>query len=156
MDVKPPNMEDLTEARPRVQACHSPTCLQSRIKQGGYQAAQHGGPHRNAPQGSGLSQSSIFLVHTGACQAVSGAIVRACECVPIGTLSSGGLTQGGTGRQVITSAEFHPIECHTFAFASSKGCIRLADLRASALADRAVRTYEEVRRVVKVSAWGCR
>lgn len=51
-------------------------------------------------------------------------------------------------RQVITSAEFHPIECHTFAFASSKGCIRLADLRASALADRAVRTYEEVRRVV--------
>ena len=50
-------------------------------------------------------------------------------------------------RQVITSAEFHPIECHTFAFASSKGCIRLADLRASALADRAVRTYEEVRRV---------
>ena len=49
-------------------------------------------------------------------------------------------------RQVITSAEFHPSECHTFAFASSKGCIRLADLRASALADRAVRTYEEVRR----------
>ncbi|KAK9831354.1 hypothetical protein WJX81_004778 [Elliptochloris bilobata] len=45
--------------------------------------------------------------------------------------------------EVITSAEFHPIECHTFAFASSKGCIRLADLRANALADRAVRTFEE-------------
>ena len=35
VDIKPPNMEDLTEARPRVQACHSPTCLQSRRKRGG-------------------------------------------------------------------------------------------------------------------------
>ena len=47
--------------------------------------------------------------------------------------------------QVITVADFHPIECHTFAFATSKGAIRLADLRASALADSACKSFEEVR-----------
>ena len=49
------------------------------------------------------------------------------------------------GMQVITVADFHPIECHTFAFATSKGAIRLADLRASALADSACKSFEEVR-----------
>ena len=47
--------------------------------------------------------------------------------------------------QVITVADFHPIQAHTFAFATSKGAIRLADLRASALADHACRSFEEVR-----------
>ena len=47
--------------------------------------------------------------------------------------------------QVITVADFHPIECHTFAFATSKGAIRLADLRASALADSACKSFEEAR-----------
>jgi len=47
--------------------------------------------------------------------------------------------------QVITSAEFHPTACHTFAFASSKGCIRMCDLRASALVDKPARTFEEAR-----------
>ena len=43
--------------------------------------------------------------------------------------------------QVITVADFHPTQAHTFAFATSKGAIRLADLRASALADNACRTF---------------
>jgi hypothetical protein len=46
--------------------------------------------------------------------------------------------------QVITSAEFHPKHCNIFAYSSSKGCIRLADMRDSALCDRHAKAYEEV------------
>jgi serine/threonine-protein phosphatase 2A regulatory subunit B len=46
--------------------------------------------------------------------------------------------------QVITVADFHPLQPHTFAFATSKGCIRLADLRASALVDNTCKNFEEV------------
>ena len=41
-------------------------------------------------------------------------------------------------------ADFHPQQSHTFAFATSKGAIRVADLRASALADNSCKAYEEV------------
>ncbi|GFP86110.1 serine/threonine protein phosphatase 2a 55 kDa regulatory subunit b beta isoform [Phtheirospermum japonicum] len=37
--------------------------------------------------------------------------------------------------EVITSAEFHPTHCNTLAYSSSKGSIRLIDLRQSALCD---------------------
>ncbi|KVH89913.1 Protein phosphatase 2A, regulatory subunit PR55 [Cynara cardunculus var. scolymus] len=37
--------------------------------------------------------------------------------------------------EVITSAEFHPSHCHMLAYSSSKGSIRLLDLRQSALCD---------------------
>jgi hypothetical protein len=37
--------------------------------------------------------------------------------------------------EVITSAEFHPTHCNTLAYSSSKGSIRLVDLRQSALCD---------------------
>jgi hypothetical protein len=47
--------------------------------------------------------------------------------------------------QVITVADFHPQQSHTFAFATSKGAIRLADLRASALADNSCKAFEEAR-----------
>ena len=47
--------------------------------------------------------------------------------------------------QVITVADFHPQQSHTFAFATSKGAIRVADLRASALADNSCKAFEEVR-----------
>ena len=47
--------------------------------------------------------------------------------------------------QVITVADFHPKDCHTFAFATSKGAIRLADLRISALADESCKSFEVVR-----------
>lgn len=45
--------------------------------------------------------------------------------------------------QVITSADFHPESCSIFAFSSSKGCIRLADMRESALCDRHSKAFEE-------------
>ena len=38
--------------------------------------------------------------------------------------------------EVITAAEFHPVECSTFAYSSSKGTVRLCDMRESALCDR--------------------
>mmetsp|Transcript_8111 Transcript_8111/g.24445 ORF Transcript_8111/g.24445 Transcript_8111/m.24445 type:complete len:474 (-) Transcript_8111:292-1713(-) len=45
--------------------------------------------------------------------------------------------------EVITSAEFHPTHCHTLAYSSSKGCIRLADMRAAALCDQHAKAYAE-------------
>nr|KJB25032.1 hypothetical protein B456_004G173200 [Gossypium raimondii] len=38
-------------------------------------------------------------------------------------------------KEVITSAEFHPTHCDMLAYSSSKGSIRLIDLRRSALCD---------------------
>lgn len=46
--------------------------------------------------------------------------------------------------QVITCAEFHPSHCHVLAYSSSKGCIRLADMRSAALCDRHAKAFEEV------------
>lgn len=44
--------------------------------------------------------------------------------------------------EVITAAEFHPISCNWFMYASSKGTIKLADMRQRALCDEhAKRTY---------------
>ncbi|KAL8250099.1 hypothetical protein R6Q59_033792 [Mikania micrantha] len=45
--------------------------------------------------------------------------------------------------EVITSAEFHPTHCNTLAYSSSKGSIRLIDLRQSALCDRHSTLFEE-------------
>ena len=38
--------------------------------------------------------------------------------------------------EVITAAEFHPQHCYLFMYSSSKGLIRLCDLRDHALCDR--------------------
>ena len=38
--------------------------------------------------------------------------------------------------EVITAAEFHPVNCNLFVYSSSKGTIRLCDMRAAALCDR--------------------
>lgn len=38
--------------------------------------------------------------------------------------------------EVITAAEFHPHHCHLFVYSSSKGTLRLCDMRASALCDK--------------------
>ena len=35
--------------------------------------------------------------------------------------------------QVITAAEFHPQQCNIFAYSSSKGAVRLVDMRSGAL-----------------------
>ncbi|XP_010537553.1 PREDICTED: serine/threonine protein phosphatase 2A 55 kDa regulatory subunit B beta isoform isoform X2 [Tarenaya hassleriana] len=45
--------------------------------------------------------------------------------------------------EVITSAEFHPIHCNVLAYSSSKGSIRLIDLRQSALCDTHSKLFEE-------------
>lgn len=38
--------------------------------------------------------------------------------------------------EVITASEFHPKHCNTFVYSSSKGTIRLCDMRAAALCDQ--------------------
>lgn len=38
--------------------------------------------------------------------------------------------------EVITAAEFHPTECNLFVYSSSKGTIRLCDMRQQALCDQ--------------------
>ncbi|XP_024403121.1 serine/threonine protein phosphatase 2A 55 kDa regulatory subunit B beta isoform isoform X3 [Physcomitrium patens] len=45
--------------------------------------------------------------------------------------------------EVITSAEFHPTHCNVLAYSSSKGSIRLIDMRQSALCDRHSKVFEE-------------
>ncbi|KAL5728839.1 Serine/threonine protein phosphatase 2A 55 kDa regulatory subunit B beta isoform [Ranunculus cassubicifolius] len=45
--------------------------------------------------------------------------------------------------EVITCAEFHPSHCNTLAYSSSKGSIRLIDLRQSALCDTHSKLFEE-------------
>ncbi|KAG9102953.1 protein phosphatase 2A regulatory subunit cdc55 [Ceratobasidium sp. 370] len=45
--------------------------------------------------------------------------------------------------EVITAAEFHPIDCNTFMYSSSKGTIKLADMRDQALCDRHAKQFEE-------------
>jgi len=45
--------------------------------------------------------------------------------------------------EVITAAEFHPTSCNLFCYSSSKGTVKLADMRDSALCDRHAKLYEE-------------
>lgn len=45
--------------------------------------------------------------------------------------------------EVITAAEFHPTHCNWFVYSSSKGSIRLCDMRDRALCDAHAKIYEE-------------
>eukprot|EP01101_Sappina_pedata_P000382 TRINITY_DN1040_c0_g1_i2.p1 TRINITY_DN1040_c0_g1~~TRINITY_DN1040_c0_g1_i2.p1 ORF type:complete len:455 (+),score=189.31 TRINITY_DN1040_c0_g1_i2:45-1409(+) len=45
--------------------------------------------------------------------------------------------------EVITSAEFHPTHCNLFMYSSSKGTIKLGDMRAAALCDSSAKVFEE-------------
>ncbi|KAI1971267.1 protein phosphatase 2A regulatory subunit cdc55 [Ophidiomyces ophidiicola] len=45
--------------------------------------------------------------------------------------------------EVITAAEFHPISCNWFMYASSKGTIKLADMRLRALCDEHAKQFEQ-------------
>ncbi|CAD6184138.1 unnamed protein product [Caenorhabditis auriculariae] len=45
--------------------------------------------------------------------------------------------------EVITAAEFHPQQCNWFVYSSSKGSIRLCDMRDRALCDAHAKIYEE-------------
>jgi len=45
--------------------------------------------------------------------------------------------------EVITAAEFHPIHCNLFVYSSSKGTVRLCDMRQNALCDKYAKLFEE-------------
>ncbi|KAH9467943.1 hypothetical protein Pst134EA_011563 [Puccinia striiformis f. sp. tritici] len=45
--------------------------------------------------------------------------------------------------EVITAADFHPLSCNLFCYSSSKGTVKLADMRCSALCDTHAKLYEE-------------
>ena len=45
--------------------------------------------------------------------------------------------------EVITACEFHPSQCHTFAFSNSRGAIKLGDMRRSSLCDAHAKVFEE-------------
>jgi WD40 repeat protein len=45
--------------------------------------------------------------------------------------------------EVITCADFHPRQCNLFAYSSSKGLIRLADMRQAALCDQHSKLFED-------------
>ena len=45
--------------------------------------------------------------------------------------------------EVITAAQFHPVHCNELVYSSSKGTIKLADMRESALCDRHAKLFEE-------------
>ncbi|GMG27710.1 unnamed protein product [Ambrosiozyma monospora] len=45
--------------------------------------------------------------------------------------------------EVITSAEFHPIDCNLFMYSSSKGTIKLNDMRVNSLCDNHSKIFEE-------------
>ncbi|KAJ3070071.1 protein phosphatase 2A regulatory subunit cdc55 [Podochytrium sp. JEL0797] len=44
--------------------------------------------------------------------------------------------------EVITACEFHPLHCNLFAFSSSKGVIKLNDMRSAALCDQYAKAFE--------------
>jgi len=53
--------------------------------------------------------------------------------------------------EVITASEFHPQNCHTFVYSSSKGTIRLCDMREAALCDEHAKSKPVVRlKIVKI------
>jgi len=45
--------------------------------------------------------------------------------------------------EVITASEFHPKECNLFVYSSSKGTVRMCDMRSSALCDKYAKLFEE-------------
>jgi len=45
--------------------------------------------------------------------------------------------------EVVTCAEFHPNQCNLFIYSSSKGTIKLGDMRHSALCDQQAKVFEE-------------
>lgn len=53
--------------------------------------------------------------------------------------------------QVITCADFHPQHCNIFGYSTSKGCIRLADMRAAALCDQHCKIFEDSEPTVRCS-----
>ena len=57
--------------------------------------------------------------------------------------------------EVITAAEFHPTECNLFVYSSSKGTIRLCDMREQALCDKHAKC-KLIRLMTKPTEWHVR
>ena len=55
--------------------------------------------------------------------------------------------------EVITASEFHPKECNHFVYSSSKGTIRLCDMRSAALCDNHAKRKGFVIVFVEFSNW---
>jgi len=58
--------------------------------------------------------------------------------------------------EVITAAEFHPTACHLFVYSSSKGTIRLCDMRTQAICDKHTKRELKSRRFYRIIGWCCR
>lgn len=57
--------------------------------------------------------------------------------------------------EVITAAEFHPVSCNLFCYSSSKGTVKLADMREQALCDKhAKREFALFAFGMRRSSWG--
>lgn len=48
--------------------------------------------------------------------------------------------------EVITSVQFHPINCNILSFSSSRGAIKICDTRMSALCKNYSRVYTEIQK----------
>ncbi|CAB1319720.1 unnamed protein product, partial [Coregonus sp. 'balchen'] len=75
-------------------------------------------------------------------------VVSELLCLPLTSLTSSDIVDIKPANmeeltEVITAAEFHPNQCNTFVYSSSKGTIRLCDMRASALCDQHSKLFEE-------------
>mmetsp|Transcript_25512 Transcript_25512/g.43595 ORF Transcript_25512/g.43595 Transcript_25512/m.43595 type:complete len:481 (+) Transcript_25512:61-1503(+) len=44
--------------------------------------------------------------------------------------------------EVVTSSDFHPHHCHSFLFSSSRGCVRVGDMREAALCERQAKVFD--------------
>lgn len=53
--------------------------------------------------------------------------------------------------EVITAAEYHPHHCNYFVYSSSKGILRLCDMRAAALCDQHAKGQSLVSCISRVS-----
>ena len=56
--------------------------------------------------------------------------------------------------EVITSCEFHPQHCSQFIYSTSKGAIKLADMRAAALCDKAAKRAPHLLLDLRVTCCG--
>jgi serine/threonine-protein phosphatase 2A regulatory subunit B len=55
-------------------------------------------------------------------------------------------------QEVITSAQFHPLHCNIFMYGSSRGSVKLGDMRAAALCDRHTKSEWHASGAVDLSA----
>ncbi len=124
VDIKPPNMEDLTEVRVSLL---SKASIAHTKRQDATQVRKDWIVEMLLGQTTFICTRNTALPNVADCKQRPELRQQRIPCM----------------RQVITSADFHPESCSIFAFSSSKGCIRLADMRESALCDGHSKAFEE-------------